>query len=183
MPSPLAHSLAGYGYYRWQAGQNPSSKAGLWRAALFIVFSNAPDLHYLPGLLVGEPSRFHFAYLHSLGFLAAMAALLYVVLDFTRTRDSLGWSKHFFVLSALHIVMDFLCQNLTQDSGIALFWPVSIRLFSAPFHVFVDLRKNGMDQILSTDNFGALGREVIVMGVALGLLVWRERRRKRVGGA
>ncbi len=177
MPSPIAHSVAGYGYYRWRAGREPAFPAGLWQAAVFVLFANAPDLHYLPGILAGEPGRFRFGYLHSFGFLAGASALLYAVLEFTRNARSAFWTAHFAVLYGLHVVMDFFTRNLTPNSGLALFWPASLELFTAPLHLFVDLKKKGWDQVLGAHNFLALGREALFAVAVLAAVLWMERRR------
>ena len=42
---------------------------------LFVLFANAPDLDFVPGILLGDPGAYHHGISHSLGF-ALMVAVV-----------------------------------------------------------------------------------------------------------
>jgi membrane-bound metal-dependent hydrolase YbcI (DUF457 family) len=72
MATPLGHALAGYAVYN--LAKAPQRSDG-WGLPLLCVFmATAPDLDFLPGLLVGKPALFHQSITHSLG--AAMLVSL-----------------------------------------------------------------------------------------------------------
>jgi inner membrane protein len=118
MPSPIGHSLMGYTIYRIV---NRDVKVQQWRAtAVYLFAANAPDLDFLPGLLIGDLGRFHHGPSHSIGF-----AILFGI------GASLFFSRRpytFLVASSLyfsHVVLDYLVQDLTPPHGVPLLWPLT----------------------------------------------------------
>ena len=96
-------------------------------SALYLFAANAPDLDFLPGLVVGDLSRFHHGPSHSVGF-----AILFGIVA------SLFWSHRlctFVVASSLyfsHVVLDYLVQDASPAS-VAVVLRIShgaVRLFS-----------------------------------------------------
>ena len=66
MPSPVGYSLVGLIIYR--VTNRPRGAWPWQRIGLYTLIANAPDLDFLPGLLVGDLSRFHHGPSHSIGF-------------------------------------------------------------------------------------------------------------------
>src|SRR6266540_3200703 len=85
MPSPIGHSIMGYIIY----GSTTKPVAGKrWRRlGLYLLIANAADLDFLPGLLIGDPNRYHHGISHSLGF-AVLIALAYSLLVTLRSREA-----------------------------------------------------------------------------------------------
>jgi inner membrane protein len=129
MPSPVGHSLMAYIFYRtslrpvqlrqWQVG------------ALYLFTANAPDLDFLPGLIVGNLSRYHHGPSHSLAF----AILFGVVVSLFCSRRLCT----FIVASSLyssHVVLDYLVQDPSPPHGVPLLWPLTYEYFMASFAFF-----------------------------------------------
>lgn len=179
MPSPVAHSLMGYcGFTRTREPGSARWKTLGW----FVLFSNLPDLHYIPDLIVGEPQRFRYIFLHSFFFAAVVSMILYAVLSFVRNPRPGFWAVSCFLLYSLHVVMDYFTANRILPGGEALFWPAIRHPFTAPFYFFKDLQKDGLDQIFSLENFVLIVREALVMSVPIAILALWDRRKKTPAG-
>jgi hypothetical protein len=65
MPSPVGHSLMGYVIY----GATGLTGDRNWTVSMLYLFAaNAPDLDFLPGLVIGNLSKYHHGPSHSVGF-------------------------------------------------------------------------------------------------------------------
>ena len=121
MATPLGHSLAGYALARRAGGE----RAPLALALLGVVMANAPDLDFLPGILVGHPALYHQGPTHSLGFglLASLAVAGAWALAARRAfapilaLGVLAWASHLF--------LDMLGPDGRPPYGIPLFWPIA----------------------------------------------------------
>ena len=146
MPSPLAHSMAGYVIYRLYRPWLPepdSKRLGPIPLLLLVTIglSMLPDLDSVAGILMGDFGRFHNNMTHSLlvGLIVALGV------------GSVGWVKqradffHWFILTLLcyefHVMMDFL----TTGRGVMAFWPFSSDRFLSPVAIFYGLHwSNGV---------------------------------------
>ena len=129
MPSPIGHSLMGYLFYR--STQRPLGTRQWTRIGLFVLAANAADLDFLPGLFVGDLSRFHHGPSHSIGFAIFFGLLASL---FVSRR---GYA--FVMASSLylsHVVLDYLIQDPSPPHGVPLFWPLSHEYYMAPFAFF-----------------------------------------------
>jgi len=143
MPSPLAHSTAGYVIYRTQRDLLTGQNGRRLTLALLITLglSLVPDADSFVGFAFGNFGRYHNTVSHSLvvgagfalvvGLLAAVAGLIG------------GW-RHarfapWFLLALLcyetHVIMDFF----TVSRGVMLFWPFSGQRFLSPVSLFYGL--------------------------------------------
>jgi membrane-bound metal-dependent hydrolase YbcI (DUF457 family) len=96
----------------------------LWLA----VFSaSAPDLDFLPGLLLGNESLFHRAQGHSLG--GAMVYGLLVLLSARLLTGSWRKARHPALLAAglflSHLLLDLAVHDPGPPYGIQFLWPLS----------------------------------------------------------
>ena len=66
MPSPIGHSLVGLIVFHYFKQKN--LKWSFLSIVLVILVSNLPDFDFIPGILLGEPNRFHHGISHSFGF-------------------------------------------------------------------------------------------------------------------
>ena len=162
MPTPFVHSAVGYAAYC--ASTSMKRSVGVARMGVFVLLANLPDLDFIPGFLVGNPTGFHHYATHSILAALLSAAVMAGVLG---KRSVLP-----LVLVALsHPVLDLLTWDqygwYEHHHGIPLFWPVSgqeiwpwLHVFSAPY-VGSDWSK-----LLSSRNF-----ETVFVDVALSLAV------------
>ena len=87
MPSPIGHSIMACLIYRTTTPSGAGLK--LARMGLYVFAANAADLDFIPGLLSGDPNRYHHGISHSLGF-AALVAVVFGLLLMFRTRQAAG---------------------------------------------------------------------------------------------
>jgi len=140
MPSPVGHSLAGYLIYQLIPGRAPRHQWSL--VALYLIVANAPDLDFIPGLLVGNASRYHHGITHSLGF-AALVGFAFSVLLYLRKRAAIRKNfAIFFCLYFSHVVLDYFSLDSSTPHGVPLFWPLSSTYYIAPFTLFSFLQCN-----------------------------------------
>ena len=121
----------GYIIYRAAVGSKTVERWSL--IALCVFAANAADLDFLPGLLVGDPSRFHHGISHSIGFAAILALAFGLLLALLR-REAIGRNVMiFFSLYVSHIGLDYFTIDTTAPHGVPLFWPLSDAYYIAPF--------------------------------------------------
>jgi inner membrane protein len=128
MPSPVGHSLMGYVIY----GATGLTGDRNWTVSMLYLFAaNAPDLDFLPGLVIGNLSKYHHGPSHSVGF-----AILFGIVA------SLFFSRRlytFIIASSLyfsHVVLDYLIQDPSPPHGVPLLWPLTYEYYMAPFAFF-----------------------------------------------
>jgi membrane-bound metal-dependent hydrolase YbcI (DUF457 family) len=96
-----------------------------------IVLANAPDLDFLPGLIVGMPALYHHGITHSLG--AATIAAVAGALALCRLGVPFGAGLRIaFIAYGSHLALDLVGPDIRPPSGIPLFWPLSDALFLSP---------------------------------------------------
>jgi membrane-bound metal-dependent hydrolase YbcI (DUF457 family) len=164
MPSPVAHALAGAALYAALApGRGPRYDWRPWALAAFA--GMAADLDFLPGLLVGEPSRYHHWATHSVA-----AMLLFALLVASLGGRILGSASRGATLLVAaygsHLVLDWLTVDRTVPQGIPLLWPFSEAVFLSPVPLFTDLHHGASWQkFVNWHNAGAALREALLVGL------------------
>lgn len=134
MPSPLAHSVAGYLFaqvFPLDLSPNRESRVGQLELLWAIFLANAPDLDFIPQIITGQP--LHRGLTHSLPFLllgCAIAAIAPWITKKIAYRPAFFWTTG---LYACHLLLDFF----TQGRGIPLFLPFSATYFSSPLPLFL----------------------------------------------
>jgi membrane-bound metal-dependent hydrolase YbcI (DUF457 family) len=138
MASPVAHALLGFTLFNlWPFGRRdfqirPGVLYGLVAAA-----SLAPDLDFTPGLLLGDPNRFHQTVSHSLTLAIVLALGFGTFLRLRYTGSSwLNWSSLLLVLVGSHLLLDFLTEDYRPPIGFPLFWPFSETPQTSPLPLF-----------------------------------------------
>lgn len=135
MPSPIAHSVAGYLLTRHLTAKSYLPKrllAVVPTAVLYAVFvSNLPDLDFVPQLITGL--RFHRGPSHSLLAAVLVSGLLAGIIHrfWRRTHYKMLFGVTFGLYST-HLLMDMFTAG---GSGIPLLWPIA-QSFQAPFAMF-----------------------------------------------
>jgi inner membrane protein len=176
MPSPVAHALAGAALY---VGLMPRGAVGAdWRPwGLAALAGAAADLDFLPGLLVGNPSRYHHWATHSL-----LAALVFALLVAPLAGPVLGApGRGTAVLAAAylsHLALDWVTVDRTVPRGIPLLWPASDAVFLAPVQLFADIHHGASWQaFVNWHNASAVLTEAVVLGGPVAALCARRLRR------
>jgi inner membrane protein len=147
-----------------------------WRVLAFYLFAaNAPDLDFIPGLLIGDPNRYHHGISHSLGFAVLFALACSLAWDI-RTYEPI-WRKFaiFCSLYSSHLGLDFLSIDTRAPYGEPLFWPLTDAYYIASFAFLPDIKRapsslEFFPSLLSLHNLFALGVELVLVFPLLMLL-------------
>jgi membrane-bound metal-dependent hydrolase YbcI (DUF457 family) len=136
MPSPLAHTAAGYLIYRYYKRDLPASRIRLLKIPLQFILvaglSLLPDLDALPGIIMGDMGRFHNNASHSL-IVGLFVAIIFSVLVSRISKSPMKpWFAAALISYELHIIMDFF----TGERGVMLLWPLTLARFSSPVKLF-----------------------------------------------
>jgi len=187
MPLPLAHSLAGAVVYK---GLDADGRFIAWkRLLLAVVIANLPDLDLIPGILVGEPNRYHHVgFSHSLLF-AAVAAVAVGLAATAAGRSWPTWCSRMSgapgtallvgLLLGSHVLLDTLNLDFRAPAGPPIFWPLSnagVQIY--PW--FVDVAKligegsvvDFVISLLTVHNLYAMLWELATLAPVLVLVVW-----------
>ncbi len=143
-------------------------------AATAVVAANLPDADFLPGILIGEPGRFHHGASHSLVAAVASAAAAYGIAKAFRLRTAgrIGLLVGLAVLS--HLGLDMISSLVDRRHGIPLLWPFSSYRFSSPYPlligIYLDMSRGTLWRALvHLHNLAAVAWEAVLVG-ALWLL-------------
>jgi len=170
VPTPIGHSLTGLLVF------GALTRPEAWRPVPLAVAAAAgvaADLDFLPGLLFGEPSRFHQGATHSLA-----AALAFGVLTGAVVRPAvLGPPGRrmalFALLYASHLLLDLFAVDTSAPVGIPLLWPLSEAALHAPVSLFADVHHGtSWAAFVNRHNLGTLGQEVLLFGPATATVFW-----------
>lgn len=136
---------------------------------LFVVLANLPDLDFLPGLLMGDPNKFHHHYWsHSFGAAVVVGAMF--ALAITCLRPARGFWFYFALCSGIyfsHVALDFFSHDTSAPYGVAIFWPFSAVYVTSPQPIFMSVHKAGQSDtffqnLFVMHNFWAVVWELVV---------------------
>lgn len=185
MSSPIGHSLAGYLVQVMARGKHQEQLSGstllkslkpmhFGGLMVFVIIANAPDLDFLPGLLINEPNRFHHGISHSIGaaiMLTGMIVLFQKSAVFKRLNLSGG---SVMMLYGSHLLLDVLCLDARPPQGIPLFWPLSDTYWYFPIlppvkHALQDDATiiQFLADAFSVHNLGVMLMECLMAGILL----------------
>lgn len=186
--TPIGHSLAGYAVYNFSY-MSSTKHDRLNLAILCILMASAPDLDFLPGIVIGRPDLYHHQITHSLGF-ALFASLVIAGIVSIRTKPFSQIFSLCFISYLTHIIIDFFeySGHHSHRGGIPLFWPIIREKFSSPVALYLAFHYNSSPSasiiewikgMLDLYNFSAIVHEValILPFIFLGLWVRRLYRR------
>jgi inner membrane protein len=178
MATPIGHALAGCAVYHLSAAAKDADRAHLiW---LCILLSIAPDLDFLPGMLLGQPAMYHQGITHSLGF-ALMVSLTIAVIYALKGWPFAGLFPLAFFAYGSHLVLDFFGPDLRPPYGIPLLWPLSTEHFISPMPLLWGVHHvhstsgsilEWVDGVLDVHNVGAIAVEIVFVAP----FVWLARR-------
>jgi inner membrane protein len=175
MPSPIGHSLAGYVIYRAIAVNRARSYD--WQyIALCILAANAPDLDFIPGLIVGDLGRYHHGPSHSLFFGVVFAIVLSI---FCLRRLYIFLIA--FTLYSSHLLLDYFVKDPSFPHGVPLFWPFSDEYYMASFAFLrgvkyqPDLTESIQQVLLRGENVITIFTEVLFLLPLLLFILLRDK--------
>lgn len=170
VPLPVAHSFAGFLIARFMGAAGRARSTPVLLLGSLIVAANAPDFDFVPGILLGEPSRFHHnGVSHSLLAVGVFALAAWIVARWAGARSPLRIGLLMGLAFASHLVLDMLESWSDERSGVALGWPLVTKHLSFPFPIFFGIRFDPsagsfIQGLLQQHNFLALGWELVVVG-------------------
>ncbi|MEK9784651.1 MAG: metal-dependent hydrolase [Gammaproteobacteria bacterium] len=181
MPSPIGHSLLAFTVAGCDARMGSSR---LWWWLLILTAAVAPDFDFLPGILIGDPNRFHHGPSHSITGALLFALMVWLVVKPVGRREALI----LFLVYLSHLVADMLAADHGAPYGIPLFWPLIDDYFISPTPLFSNFSHGGRGEglagvlvdIFSMPNLRAVAIEVLILGPLLWLV--QRLRRRRLSG-
>lgn len=202
MASPVAHALLGVAVGEGTRGRDalqpvdrPSASRlrngtpQRWLLPAVAAFAAvAPDLDFLPGIVLGDPNQFHQLQSHTL--LAALLVGLAAGLATVPTRlSSLRVGVAVGLAYASHLLLDVFTRDLGAPFGIPLLWPLSSEHFILPWPLFRAIHHGlpGQDlgtalgELISVHNLAAVGIELVITLPIVLLVHLFSRRRRTVG--
>jgi len=185
MATPIGHSLAGYALIT--IFKPPANHQQLRLLFLSIFMANAPDLDFLPGILVGSPALYHQGVTHSLGF-ALMVSLGIAGVCSLRGSSFSAIFNLCFISYLSHLVLDFFSPDGRLPYGEPLFWPLSANHFISPISVFLGVHHVRLTSapmlvwihgIFNIHNLWSMSLELVLIAP---IILLGRRHRKRLQG-
>jgi hypothetical protein len=176
VPSPIGHAVAGIAAGFAIRGSGLGTRgSGLWSAvALFAAAGMAPALDLLVVAHSGPT--------HGVGAAVLVGCVALAVAPRFETRDSgLGTRLRFAVAVAAaystHILLDWLGTDTSTPIGIMALWPFSHAYYESSAHVFMAISRRYWLPEFWTANLIAVGRELLILGPVVAMVMWRRRPR------
>ena len=146
MASPIGHGLIAVAI---ALAVQRRQVAPRWWWFLFAVFAaNAADLDFIPGIIIGDPNRFHHGASHSIAavVLFGMICALFgqTTRAFTLRLPTLGMACY-----ASHLILDFLTVDNGAPYGMPLLWPITDTYFQSPWTPLLAVEHGAVGNSLS----------------------------------
>ena len=132
----LAHATAGYLAYEALRPAGPHRPALLAGAVLM---ANAPDLDFLPGILIGAPAVYHRGMTHTVGALLVVSVAAWAVARILRSRSAWWWGLAVAAAYGSHLLVDWMTVDAVPPTGIRMLWPLTDAWLHAPFNLFGEI--------------------------------------------
>ena len=132
----LAHATAGYLAYEALRPSGPHRPALLAGAVLM---ANAPDLDFLPGILIGAPAAYHRGVTHTMGALLVVSVAAWAVARILRSRAAWWWGLTAAAAYGSHLLVDWMTVDAVPPAGIRMLWPLTGAWLHAPFSLFGEI--------------------------------------------
>jgi inner membrane protein len=131
MPSPIAHSAAGYAIYKLfpEARQIFRTKLTGLTIFYFVFVANAPDLDFIAQLFTDK--KIHRGLSHSLVFAIFFSLISSLVYFYFKGRKTRAFIVATFILYCSHLLLDIL-----SPVGLPLLAPLSDSSFKFPITLF-----------------------------------------------
>jgi inner membrane protein len=162
----------------YRATTRPGQTQPWWLMGLYVFAANAPDLDVLPGLVVGNLSRFHHGPSHSIGLALAFGALASLFFARKIYAFAVAFSLYF-----SHVLLDYLVWDPPPSRGVPLFWPFSTEYYMTPFAFFPSFHYMAkptefiLSSLFTLHNFFTVTTEILLLSPLL-IVVWIWTRRR-----
>ncbi|MFZ5516445.1 MAG: metal-dependent hydrolase [Candidatus Zhuqueibacterota bacterium] len=141
MPTPIGHSLISTAIYTAVTGKEDRFSATDF--AVFLFLGVAPDLDFVPGLLVGAPSRYHHGLSHSVGMSVLVGLLFGLIYYAVAKKPLVRYWMIFSLIYFAHVAADFFAVDTSPPIGEQLFWPFWTGYVLSPITFFLDVQRSG----------------------------------------
>jgi membrane-bound metal-dependent hydrolase YbcI (DUF457 family) len=174
MASPVGHTLMG-SIIGLSFGQQ-------WKLLVFLAFSaNAPDLDFIPGLLLGDVRIFHHGVTHSLGGTVAYGSFVVAVCSILRLESRSLWAGTGFLAYLSHLFLDYVVMDPSFPFGAQFLWPFSHSYYMAPFAFwprfdYLDTKGEMLPALFSLNNVKTFLFEFIVLLPAVLVLYLKKKK-------
>ena len=181
MPTSIGHALAGTFLNQTRVFVPADT---LFKSLMIsIILANLADIDFLPGLLAGNPNRFHHGVTHSLGA-TLMTALAFGFYFYAKQHQF--WAPFAFsgLLYLSHVGLDFLTADTSLPQGVPIFWPLSGEYYLSPISVFSSVHKDSssatfVQSLFVAENTWTIFREIFILGPIVLLGYFTKLRKKK----
>ena len=164
MATPVGHYLVGLSIGRALARDHLQRRQALGIAAVALL----ADLDVLPGLVVGDLSRYHHQATHSLAAAVGLSAIVLVALLGIRSRRAFHLSSLVLLVYGSHLALDFFTLDTSEPYGFPAFWPWGSATYEAPFMLLPNVQHT-ISPLFSVHNALLMVREVLIFVPLAGL--------------
>lgn len=182
MPSPIGHSIISLGVY-YLFKYRIVRILLYWKTIVFIfIMGNLPDLDFIPGILTGDPSRYHETYTHTLGFAVIVSFFAWLCLLILRSKNLYKLAFLSFVLIYTHVIFDSFNMDSRPPIGVMMVWPFTDKYFYLRTPFMYPFDRDNLGNFLSMNSLFALFTELAV-GIpllALGIVSTRTRKLRKI---
>ena len=164
MCTPFAHALAGYTFIALAEPQMASDIRGnLKTFGAGFIFGTLADADFLVAYHTHNPVLQHHYFTHSVPFVIALGAFLYLVLKLFMKTGVLRMALALTGAYGTHLMLDYFTHDGSAPIGIPLAWPFSHKHFVAPVEFFLSIHRGSMQALFGLHNFVALFREALIL--------------------
>ncbi len=177
MPSPIAHSIISFSFYRWYADRLPVKFSRIHNLFLILYFSILSIIFDFD-FFKFENFRLHISFAnhtrnsHSILWATIFFSIIFIIIILFK-KNIFNFKlliKLSFITLTSHIILDLLCWDKNYSNGIGspLFYPLSKSCYISDIIFFVGLdRKN----ILSFYNLAVIYNEFIISILTAFLII------------
>jgi len=161
----FTHGTAGYLAYE---AIRPAGAHQPRLLAAAVLLANAPDLDFVPGLLIGAPAAFHRGVTHTLFAVVVVGCLVGLARRMVGGAHAAAWRTALWASAvyASHIAVDLLTIDAAAPWGFRAFWPLSNAFVIAPVTPFAEIvinpsgRAAFVASLLAPHTIGVWAREI-----------------------
>ncbi len=171
MPTPIGHSLLAAAIF---SGVNRKKFKLSWFDCLVCLFIGIfPDFDFIPGLILGTPSRFHHGFSHSLLFGIIIGTTAGLFIGWLKKQN---WWRYAILFTAIyfsHLLADFLGVDTRFPYGEQLFWPFWQGYVISPVPIFLDVYRSSKSSEFFISLFNFHNLKAVMIEVLIGIPLLR----------
>lgn len=170
MPTPIGHSLISLIFFK--KFKHQLYKLSWYDIFVFILLGNIADIDFLPGYLIGFPSKFHHTFTHSIVFSLFIGSAFGFIYYLFNKKSLIKVSLIFCLVCFSHVLADFFGVDTSFPFGVQMFWPIWDGYIISPVPIFLDITRssNSSDFFSSIFNYHNLKAVVVEIVICLPFL-------------